>query len=274
MGSHTDYAAIAAAAIAGISSLVSAGKEAEAQKLRESIVAQYGPDILPHLEKAQAEQAGGSAFESAPSNDQGRATQMGVDEQLANIYDTGGNTAADEAAYDVARRGVSQRAASQAGDIGIEAARRGQTGSGLGATLAAQSGQGELEALAGLNANIASSARERALQALTARGQQAGQMRAQDWAQTSGRASATDLMNRFNASQRQQTGMYNTGLPQQGFDNNMARLAAQGAAVNGQAAGIDRSAAATRQTGAGLANGALSYGQSWDDSPDNPKNKK
>ncbi len=196
---------------------------------------------------------------------------MGVDEELANIYDTGGNTAADEAAYDVARRGVSQRAASQAGDIGIEAARRGQTGSGLSSVLAAQSGQGELEALAGLNANIANDARGRSLQALLARGQQAGQMRGQDWTQSSGRASAMDLMNRFNASQRQQTGMYNAGLPQQNFENNMNRLGAQGAAINGQAAGIDRSAAATRQTGAGLANGALSYGQAWDEDQKNKK---
>lgn len=269
-----DYAAIIAAAVSAITMLVSTGQEAEAAKLRAKITAEYGPEILPHLDKAIAEQAGPSAFAAIQANDQGRQQQMDVQQQLADIYDTGGQTQADEAAYDVARRGVSQRAASQAGDIGIEAARRGQTGSGLSAVLAAQSGQGELEALAGLNADVASSGRQRALQALLARGQQAGQMRGQDWQQSSERASATDLMNRFNASQRQATGMYNAGLPQQQFENNMNRLAGQTGAANNQAAGYDRAAAGTRQTGAGLANSALSYGQSWDWDPNNPKNKK
>ncbi len=255
--------------------LISSGQEAEAQKLRTKLAAEYGPQILPDLDKATAQQSGQSAFESTQANDQGRETQLGVDAELANIYDTGGQTTADEAAYDVARRGVSQRAASQAGDIGIEAARRGQTGSGLGAVLAAQSGQGELEALAGLNANIASDARGRALQALQARGQMAGQMRGQDWSQLSDKANAADLMNRFNASQRQGAEMYNVGIPQQQYENNMGRLAAQSGAINGQANGLDRQAAATRQTGAGLANSTLSYGQAWDwaQDPNNPKNK-
>lgn len=271
-----DYAAIIAAAVSAITLLVSSGQEREAQELRTRLTAEFGPEILPDLDKAIAEQAGGSAFEGLSANDQGRQAQLGVADELANIYDTAGQTPADEAAYDVARRGVSQRAASQKGDLGIEAARRGQNGSGLASVLAMQSGQGELEALAGLNADIASSGRQRALQALLGRGQMAGQMRGQDWEEASTGASATDLMNRFNASQRQAAGMYNAQLPQTQFQNNMDRLGAQGAAINGQASGIERQAAGTRQTGAGVANSALSYGQSWDwdNDPNNPKNKK
>jgi len=262
-----EYAAIIAAAISAITALAAAGEDQKAQAIRDGLVAEYGPEILPVLERAEAEQAT-SEFETAQMPTGGRETQLDVSEELANIYDTGGQTQADEAAYDVARRGVSQRAASQAGDVGIEASRRGQTGSGLGSVLAMQSGQGELEALAGLNADVASQGRQRALQALTARGQMAGQMRGQDWGQVSDRASAMDLMNRFNASQRQQAEMYNVGLSQQQFDNNMSRLAARGAAQNNQALGYERSAAGTRQTGAGLANSTLSYGQAWDDEED------
>lgn len=263
-----EYAAIIAAAVAAISALAAAGEDQKAQAIRDGLVAEYGPEILPELERAEAEQAQSSAFETSQAPADGRETQLDVSEELANIYDTGGQTSADEAAYDVARRGVSQRAASQAGDISIAAAQRGQTGSGLGSVLAMQSGQGELEALSGLNANIASDARGRALQALTARGQMAGQMRGQDWGQVSDRASAIDLMNRFNATQRQQTSMRNADLSQQQFDNNMQRLSAKGAAQNNQALGHERSAAGTRQTGAGLANSAMSYGQAWDDEED------
>ena len=140
--------------------------------------------------------------------------------------------------------------------------------------LASQSGQDELEALAGLNAEVASSGRARALQALQARAPQAQAMRGQDWGVKQDRASATDLMNRFNAGQRQQTGMYNAGLAQQQYDNNMLRLSGQSAAVNGQAAGYEREGNNARQTGAGLANSALSYGQAYDWAQDPSKKKK
>lgn len=258
------YAEIIAAAVAAITSFISMGMEGQAQQLRAKITAEYGPEILPELDKAIAQEAGPAALQSIAEDDSGRQTQLDVDAELANIYDTGGRTQEDEAAYDVARRGVSQRSAQRAGDMAISAAQRGQTAGPLGAVLASQSGQDELEALAGLNAEVASSGRQRALQALLGRGNLAGQRRQQDWGVKTDKANATDLMNRFNASQRQASEMYNVGLPQQQFDNNMGRLAAQGAAMNGQAAGIDRQAAGVRQTGAGVANSAVSYGQGWD----------
>ncbi len=270
------WEAIIGAATAAIGAFISAGQEGEAQKLRAKIAAEYGPEILPDLDRAVAQQSGDSAFQGLAEDDSGRAAQLGVEGELANIYDTGGSTQADQAAYDVARRGVSQRSAQRAGDASMSAAQRGQGAGPLGAVLASQGGQDELEALAGLNADVASQGRQRALQALQARGQMAGQRRGQDWGVQTDRASAADLMNRFNASQRQTAEMYNVGLPQQQYDNNMQRLAAQNAARSGQAAGIDRQAAGTRQTAAGIGNAAVSYGQAWDwaQDPKNPKNQK
>lgn len=267
------YAEIIAAAVAAIGAFISAGMEGEAQRLRAQIAAEYGPEILPDLDKAIAQEAGPSAFQNLQEDDTGRLAQLDVEAELANIYDTGGRTQEDEAAYDVARRGVSQRAAQRAGDIQLQAAQRGQSAGQLGAVLASQAGQDELEALAGLNAEVAQSGRQRALQALMSRGSLAGQRRGQDWQSLSERANATDLMNRFNASQRQGAEMYNVGIPQQQFDNNMARLAAQGAARSGQAGGIDRGAQGVRQTAAGVANSAVSYGQGWDWAQDPSKKK-
>lgn len=267
------YAEIIAAVVAAITSMVAAGQENEAQRLRERIAAEYGPEILPDLDKAIAQTAGKSAFEGMSEDALGRNTQRDVDAELADIYDSGGRTAEDEAAYDVARRNVSKRAASQAGNVAISAAQRGQTGTGLSAVLASQSGQDELDALAGLNAEVAASGRQRALQALQARAGNAANMRSQDWGVRSDQASAADLMNRFNASQKQGAEMYNVGLGQQQFDNRMAQLGAQSAANGNVAAGIDQQAKGTRQTGAGVANATLSYGQGWDWAQD-PKKKK
>lgn len=265
-----EYAAIIAGVISAITSLVAMGQEQEAAALRQRIVAQYGPEILPDLDKAIAQEVGPSAL--ATMDDKGRQIQGDIDTDLAEIYDTAGNTPADEAAYDVARRSVSQRASQRSGENAMSVAQRGQAGGQLGSVLAAQSGQSELDALAGLNAEVASSARNRAMQALSARAGNAAQMRGGDME----KASATDLMNRFNASQRQGAEMYNVGLPQQQFDNDMLRRQAQAAAINGQASGYERAADGTRAMGAGAANSAMSYGQAydWSQDPDNKKGKK
>jgi len=270
-----DYAALIAAVAGIIGGLVAAGKEGEAQQLRLKMVAQYGPEILPDLEKAVAEQAGDSQFADLAPDQRAQATQDEVSSQMSDIYDTAGQTSQDEAAYDVARRGVSQRASSNAGNIAISGARRGVGNSGVGAALASQSGQDELEALAGLNAQIAASGRDRALQALTARGGLATSQRGQSWNEASGKASAMDLMNRFNASQRQAAGMYNAGLPQQNFDNILRLNQARDGATAGVVGGLEKQGDDARQTAAGVGNSALSYGQAWDWSqdPENPKNK-
>lgn len=268
-----DYGAIIAAVAGVIGALFSASKEEEAQQLRNRMAAEYGDEILPELDRAIAQQAGASAFQGLTEDSTGRRTQLDVMDELQAIYDSGGMTAGDQAAANQASRQVSSRAASRAGGIGLEAARRGGS-QNMAAVLGAQSGQDELEALAGLNADIVASSRQRALQALQARGGMAGQLRGQDWNVASDRASAMDVQNRFNASQRQAAEMYNVGLPQMNFNNLLAIKAARNAARDGVAAGLDRSGEAARDTAAGVGNAAVSYGQSWDWGEDEDKKGK
>jgi len=220
------------------------------------------------LEEAVAQEAGASQMEGVVEDIGAIGTQDEVSADLGEIYETGGQTAQDQAAYDVARRGVSQRAAGNAANVAISGARRGIGNSGLGAAMAAQSGQDELEALAGLNAQIASSGRDRALQALTARGGLATQQRGQTWNARSERAAAMDLMNRFNASQRQGVELYNKGLAQQRFENDMRVRGAKDAAMLGVAQSYDQQGANARQTAAGVGNAAISYGQGFDEDED------
>lgn len=263
-----EYAQIIAAAASLIGSLFGAGEDAKAQAIRQQMADEYGADILPALDEMIAEQGGPSAFASASEGTDARNIQMDVDSQLRDAYERAGQTPEDQAAYDVARRGVSSRAAQQSQNVAQESARRGQIGGPLAAVLAEQSGQSELDALAGMNAQIASDARGRGLQALGMRAQNASGVRSQDWRAKSDRATAADLMSRFNASQRQVAAQYNAQLPQTRYTNNLARLAGRNNALAGVASGHETAGAAARQTGAGLGNAALSYGSAWDDEDD------
>ena len=264
------YAAIIAAVASLIGQLVSSGKEAEAQVLRQKMADQLGPDILPHLDKAIAEHVDSSMPTAA--QDTGRAGQVDALRQLDEEYQSGGMTRGDQGAYDVARRQVNQRASSDSANISSDLARRGQTGSGLGGVLAAQSGQSSLEALAGLDAEAASAGRSRAMQALTAKAGLAGSLRSGDYE----RSGAIDTMNRFNAAGRTAAQQHNLGIPQQNFENNLSRINGQNAALSGVASGLDAQGLAARQTAAGVGNAALSYGAAadWAQDPENPKNKK
>ena len=262
-------AAIIAAAAAIIAALIAAGMEGEAMRKREEMAAEFGEDILPDLDEAVAQEAGPSAFEGVTEQGDTRRAQLEALSALDDEYQSGGQSAADMAAYTVAGRKVSQRAGQRAGDIQLESARRGQSGSGLASVLAAQSGQSELEALAGLSADVAASGRDRGLRALGMKGELASGIRSADWRAKETKANATDMMNRFNASQRMAAEMRNAGLKQQQFDNIMALKNGKNAAVAGVAAATERNAAGVRATGAGVGNAAVSYGSAWDARDDN-----
>lgn len=263
-----EYAAIIGAIAGLIGNLIGAGKDAEAQRIREQAAAEFGDEILPQLDKAVAQEAGRSAFETNPEDTTGRRAELDTLAQLDEAYRTGGSTQADLAAYDAARRKVSRAASSKAANAGLQATQRGQANTGLGQVLAAQGSQDELEALASLDAELANGARGRAQQALLAKGQMAGQVRGDDYRALSGRLSAMDLANRFNASQRQQAELYNAGLSQQNYNNRMALLQARNAARQGVVSGLERQGAQDRQTAAGVGNSAISFGQAWDEEND------
>lgn len=262
---------VVAAVASIIGMLISEGRADEAQQLRMKMAAEYGDEILPMLEQAVAEQAGPSAFEGMRESPDARERQVSVDDELAAIYESGGNTAADQAAYDLSQRRVAAMGAGQAQDIAMSAARRGQSGGPLASVLAANVGQQQLDTLGAMNAQQAADGRNRALGALQSRAGLASNIRGQDWGALSARAQAMDMQNRFNASQRQGASMYNAGLPQQNFNNRMGLIGARNNARSGVAAGLDASGAAARQTAAGLGNAALSYGAAWDWGQDKEK---
>lgn len=255
-----EYAAIAAFAAALIGELIGAGKEAEAQKLREDILAEYGPGLLPHLERAEAQTIGRTAYSDITEDATLRNSQMGALRELEDIYANEGMTTADRAAMEMANDQVSARASSDYQNLMQGLARRGIQNSALGTALASDVSQSSANALGTMARQNAVDARGRALRALEAQAGLAGDIRDADWRRLSEVAEAQDRIAVFDAGQRADADRYNLGLAQQGFDNQMLLLQARAAAANGVAGGYERAGQNARQTGAGVGQSFITWG--------------
>lgn len=254
------YAAIAAAAVGLITSLISAGQEAEAQKLRKQILDQYGPEMLPHLERAEAVQMHGSALEQMPEDDSLRRQQLDVMSELENMYSSGGNTEADKASMELANDAVAGRAGADAAQAQHAMSQRGVQNSGLGYALNVQGQQNAANTMGTMARQNQVSARDRALRALESSADLAGNIRGDDFRHSETLGSAEDRIAMFNAAQQSDANAYNRGINQQEFDNEMLLNQARAGAANGVATGYERAGQAARETGAGLGNAALTYG--------------
>lgn len=256
-----EYAAIAAAIVGVISSLIGGGQEAEAAKLRQQMLDKFGPELLPHLERAEAEQLGRTELGGIKEDDSLRAQQIRAARQLEDVYQNDGLTDADKAALNRAQDVAGGQAASQYAGLQQSLAARGQAPTGaLGVALASQVGQNATNASAKIAGDAQMQARARALQALEAGAGLAGKVRESDWEHNAARASAQDSINAFNMSARERAQYHNLGLSQQEFDNRMSQLVAQGNIANQVAGGYERGAQSTRDTGGGIANSLLTLG--------------
>ena len=239
-----------------ITSLIAAGQEAEAARLRQQIADEYGAQALPSLDKAVAEQLPPEAASRYDRATAGTNATSSALRGLQGLVDNGGEGAQERAGYLRAGMATSKAETGARSAALRSLAARGLSGSPMEAAIVAQSGQEALDRGALANANEASDAASRRSDALRALGGLGGQMRGQEL-QGMG---AQDAIARFNAAQRQTAQNYNLGLNQQQFDNRMALLAGKSNALNGVANGYERGAQGTRQMGAGAANAALTVG--------------
>jgi hypothetical protein len=180
---------------------------------------------LPVLQQMVAEQLGPSAQESVYADPNLQAAQSDSLGGLQRISDSGGMTTEDRVNDEMMQRDAAQRAMAQRKSIVNTLARSGVNpgGASVAMQLGAARDQQEAGALAG--AQTAADARRRAMQAVLQRGQMAGQMRSQGFNEASSRASATDKVREYNNRVVNQARMYNLGLPQQNFQNQMNRAA-------------------------------------------------
>lgn len=211
------------AIVSAIGAAVAQGDYDKARELRQQAMSEYGDIILPKLDKALAEEIGPSQFAAIQEDPGVRNTQTDAMRRLSQIYESGGMTQGDEAALALANRGAQSQAASDYQSMQQSLAARGQSGNpALAAALAAKTGGDVVNATAMNRYQAQADARNRAMQALSMSGQLAGQIRGQDWEVASGRASAMDRVNQFNAGQRTNANNENAARAQQQFGNQMS----------------------------------------------------
>ena len=262
-------AAIIAAAVALIGSLIAAGQEAEAAKVRQGIADKYGSEALPVLDKVVAQKLPPDAADRYTAATKATDAQGEVLGKYMEEVNAKGETADDRAAY--LRMQQEAGAISNAAQSGVqrEMANRGLAGSGMSFAMQQAGAQGAANRANQMGIGAAADARGRYMQALGAAGQMGGQMRAQELAGMN----AVDAINEFNARQQSDADFRNQQIPQQQFDNRMSKLAGQSNALAGVASGYERGAQGTRQTAGGIGQAAITAGAAYDQHG-NPVNKK
>lgn len=193
-----------------------------------------------------------------------RAAQMESLSRLGQISQEG-YTPEDRAALEQIAREEAVRQRGQRESLLQGAQRRGVGGSGLemASQLLNQQESAGRESQRGLE--VAAEGRRRALQALQMQGNLAGDIRGQEFNQGAQRATAQDLINRFNATNRNVAGTLTAqqrqrgrdiramGLPQQQFDNLMRLREAQAGALSG----VGTAQGAREQRGGNFIGGVL-----------------
>lgn len=181
----------------------------------------------PELLKAIAEQTRGNAFDNAQVDPATRAYQMQALERLGQEVQTKGLTAEDIAAQNQALSTAGRFESGQRGATEQRAASRGMGGA-MSSQLSALQGQQAAVNQANANAiDVAGQNRQRYMAALGQLGNQAGNVRGQDWAQAAARAAAQNQINQFNTGMRWAAQQHNLAVPQQNFQNQVAKLGLQ-----------------------------------------------
>jgi len=264
-----DYAAIAAIAAGVIGSLIDAGERDKAQALRQQVLDSFGPELVPHLERAEADVVeGGSAFGQLREDDGMRSKQLETIARLENVVDTEGRTQADVAANQLAQDSAAGARMSDFASIQQSMAARGLAGSPIDFALKGQASQGAAAIAGQMGRQNAGDARMRALRAMEGVGSLAGNVREDDYRKLSDAARAQDSMNQFNEGQRWAAQSHNLNLAQQNFDNQMMVNSARGNVANGISAGYERGGAAARQTAGGVGQGLITWGTQKDKEDD------
>ncbi len=251
---------IIAAAIAGlvtlISAAVAANDNAKAQDLRQRAADRIGAVNLPILDKLVAQKLPPDSLARYE-----KITKAGVDENDAldkykQEVDAVGETDQDKAAYLRAQEMANGVEASGRSAVLRHLAERGMAGSGVEAALMNQNAQDASNQAATAGVQEAGQARQRYMAALAGYGGLASNIRGQEL----NTLRAEDDINMFNARQQSDVDRHNSQLAQQNYDNKMSKAAAQSGAESGVALGYERAAGAAQQTGAGVANAAMTTG--------------
>lgn len=200
----------------------------DAQNIPLPILKEYYPELYqvvatmnPELE--MAEQLGPSKMEGISTDPALRAAQMNALNKLTSIGEAGGRDAqflADQARLE---SDINTNLQGQQGAIQQNLASRGMSGGMsemVNKQLAAQQAANR-QAQMGMDAKA--QAEQRALSAIMQGGQLGGQMQAQDFSQQAQQAQAADMINKFNAQNRQDVQSRNVAAKNQAQQYNVGQ---------------------------------------------------
>ena len=223
--------------IGDILDTVSGGGYGQAQDINEQmlrdakniplpILKEYYPELYqvvasmnPELETAES--LGPSKMEGIATDPALRAAQMNALNKLTSIGDAGGRDAqflADQARLE---SDVNTNLQGQQGAIQQNLASRGMSG-GMSEMVAKNiNAQQAANRQAQMGMDAKAQAEQRALSAIMQGGQLGGQMQAQDFGQKAQQAQAADMINKFNAQNRQDVQSRNVGAKNQAQQYNV-----------------------------------------------------
>jgi len=198
----------------------------QAQNIPLPILKQYYPELYqvvasmnPELETAES--LGPSKMEGISTDPALRVAQMNALNKLTSIGDAGGRDAqflADQARLE---SDVNTNLQGQQGAIQQNLASRGMSG-GMGEMVAKNiNAQQAANRQAQMVMDAKAQAEQRALSAIMQGGQLGGQMQAQDFGQKAQQAQAADMINKFNAQNRQDVQSRNVGAKNQAQQYNV-----------------------------------------------------
>jgi len=254
-----DYAALVQMAIA-LYGEEKASKMSEKQlRLMEQQLKDVRNIKLPDLPELKAEELGDSAVGGMRSDQGLRSNQLAAIAELRRLADEGGLDLTDKAALEESLNTARNHSRRARAGVAADLSSRGQLDSGAKLTMdldAASRGSNDLRK-EGLD--VAAMAQRRRLQAIRDASGMSGGLREQDWREAESANRAKDIRDERNAAARERAAQYNAGLPQQGFNNSLAKATGQLPSTSAVGNVLAGQAADTRALTGGLIQAAGAY---------------
>ena len=201
---------------------------------------------LPQLPQITPDQLGQSAMGNMAPDEGDRSKQLQAIAELQGIIDKGGMDFTDEAAMQNAvETAQNQQKRAQAG-VAQDAAARGQLNSGNRLMMDMNAASTGANAARDTELQAAAAGQQRRLAAINDAAGLVGSMRSQDWGEKAQAAQAKDMRDELNRNAREKANYYNAGLPQQGFENAMAKATGTGNPTNSLQAALENAGNQTR----------------------------
>lgn len=217
-----------------VGELFAGQSRAKQMELIQKAVDQYGNIDMPKLQNVIAEELGPSSFNDIKADPRFADAQLSSLNALDQIGKQG-LTEKDRADLNETLGMSAQRESAGRARIEEDLGNRGQLGGGAELAMKLSNQQNSAN---GMNQNamrIAAIQKQRAMDAILARGKLAGDIRGQEFGEKSRTAEANDIIARQNAAAREKAKYYNASLPQQQFGNQMQLANARAGAYGGQA---------------------------------------